>query len=272
MANKKTVLNQTGPKVLVLDIETAPLLGFCWSLWENNIALNQLHSDWHVLSWAAKWLGDSPDKIMYMDQRYAKNIEDDKKILEEIWKLLDEADVVVTQNGKSFDIKKLNARFVINGMQPPSSFKHIDTKIIAMKYFGFTSNKLEYMTDKLCVKYKKSEHKKFSGFELWKECLNGNLEAWKEMEKYNKFDVLSLEELYFIIIPWDNSVNFNLYTDSTTNSCKCGSVKFKKNGYWYTAVSKFQRYKCLKCGAETRDRVNLFTQEKKDSLQTHTVR
>src|SRR5271165_5802739 len=152
MANKKTVLNQPGPKVLVLDIETAPLLGYVWSIWEQNVALNQINSDWHVLSWAAKWLGDSPDKMLYMDQRNAKNIEDDTKILEEIWRLLDEADVVITQNGKSFDIKKLNARFAINGMQPPSSFKQIDTKIIAMKHFGFTSNKLEYMTDKLCVK------------------------------------------------------------------------------------------------------------------------
>ena len=63
-----------GPRVLLFDIETAPILGYVWSLWEQNVGLNQIHSDWYVLSWAAKWLGDSADKIMYMDQRKAKNI------------------------------------------------------------------------------------------------------------------------------------------------------------------------------------------------------
>jgi DNA polymerase elongation subunit (family B) len=272
MSNKKSVLSTSGPKVLIFDIETSPILGFVWSIWEQNVALNQIDTDWHVLSWAAKWLDAPADEIMYMDQRNAKNIEDDSKLLEGIWKLLDEADVVITQNGKNFDQRKLNARFVINGFQPPSSYKHIDTKILAQKHFGFTSHKLEYMADKLCVKYKKSDHSKFSGFELWKECLAGNKEAWKVMEEYNKYDVLSLEELYNVLIPWDNSVNFNLYTDSIINACKCGSVKFKKHGFAYTQVGKFQRYKCLKCGSEMRDRVNLFTKEKKDSLQVNTVR
>ena len=31
------------PKVLVFDIETAPMLGYVWGLWENNVALNQVH-------------------------------------------------------------------------------------------------------------------------------------------------------------------------------------------------------------------------------------
>lgn len=38
------------------------------------------------------------------------------------------------------------------------------------------------MTDKLCVKYKKLNHSKFPGMELWRECLKGNSEAWTEME------------------------------------------------------------------------------------------
>src|SRR5271154_973437 len=178
------------PRVLLFDIETAPMLGYVWSLWENNIALNQLYKDWSVLSWSAKWLEDPPDKIMYADQRSAKNVEDDKNILKQIWKLLDKADIVIAQNGRAFDHKKLNARFVLNGMKPPSTYKIIDTLLIAKKHFAFTSNKLEYMSDKLCTKYKKLKHKEFPGFEMWLECLAGNKKAWKEMELYNKHDVL----------------------------------------------------------------------------------
>lgn len=255
------------PKVLILDIETSPLLSYCWGLFDQTIPLNQIHQDWFVLSWSAKWLGDPPSKTMYMDQRDAKNIENDKKILKALWKLIDEADIVISQNGRRFDIPKLNARFISHGFQPPSSFKHIDILQVTRRKFGFTSHKLEYMTNKLCVKYKKQKHRKYPGFELWKECLSGNLEAWQSMENYNKYDVLSLEELYNIVIPWDNSINFNLYTDEETNTCKCGSTKFNSKGYHYTATGKFKRYKCVKCGAEQRSRKNLFTKEKRQSLR-----
>lgn len=255
---------QNGPKILILDIETAPIIAHVWGIWDQNVGLNQIKADWHVLSWSAKWFGKK--EIMYADQRNSKNIEDDKKLLSEIWNLLDEADIIVTQNGKSFDQKKLFARFILNGMKPPSSFKHIDTKQIASRRFAFTSNKLEYLTSKLCKKHKKLKTKKFQGFELWKACLSGNKAAWCEMERYNKQDVLSLEELYTVLIPWDNSINFALYTDEPVTICSCGSKQLKRNGFSYTSVGKYQRFKCVSCGAESRSGENEFSKEKKQSL------
>lgn len=256
----------TKPKVLLWDIETAPILGYVWGLWENNVALNQIHTDWYVLSWAAKWLGDPASSVMYMDQRNARNMENDKVIMLALWNLLNKADVVVTQNGKAFDQKKVNARFVMHGFPPPAPFKHIDTKILAQRCFAFTSNKLEYMTDKLCVKYKKLKHKKFAGFEMWRECLAGNIDAWKEMEKYNKYDVLSLEELYLKLAPWDSQVNFTLY-DNDVSKCKCGSKNIQKRGYHYGKASKTQRYKCMDCGHWTHGRKNLLTTDQKNSVR-----
>lgn len=256
------------PNILIVDIETAPMLGYVWSLWENNVSLDQLHSDWHVLSWSAKWLDDPPNKIMYADQRKSKQINNDKKILEQIWKLLDKADIVITQNGKSFDHKKLNARFVLHGMKPPKPYKHIDTLLIAKKHFAFTSNKLAYMSDKLCTKYKKLKPTKFPGFSMWLECLAGNLEAWKEMEKYNKHDVLALEELYYKLIPWDSSLNFSVYNDDLAPVCSCGSTEFKKDGYSYTATGKYHVYECKACGAHTRGRSNLLSKDDTKKLRT----
>jgi uncharacterized protein YprB with RNaseH-like and TPR domain len=264
----KKANKRKGPKVLFFDIETAPILGYVWGLFDQNVGLNQIKQDWHVLSWSAKWQGSS--KIMYMDQRKAKVMSDDKVVLKGIWDLLDEADVVVTQNGKRFDVKKLNARFVMQGFQPTSSFKHIDTLVIAKKHFAFTSNKLEYMADKLNKKYKKSKHKKFEGFSLWIECLAGNIAAFKEMEKYNKYDVLALEELYNTLVPWDSSLNFNLWNQGEVTMCKCGSTKFLKRGFFYSPKGKFQRYRCNRCGAETRDTNNLFTKEERENIRVGT--
>jgi hypothetical protein len=261
---------ETGPKILLFDIETSPMLGHVWSLWENNVALNQLHTDWHVLAWAAKWLGDTEDKVMYQDQRNAKDIEDDSHLLKNIWSLLDMCDIAVGQNSKKFDTKKLNARFILNGFQPPTKYRQIDTVEIAKRRFGFTSNKLEYMTDKLCTKYKKSKHKKFSGFELWKECLAGNMEAWEEMKEYNTFDVLSLEELYLILRPWaDNHLNLSVYDEGVAVICsRCGGTSLHKRGFAYTSVGKYQKWRCL-CGAETRDKINLLSKEKRATLHSN---
>lgn len=256
------------PKVLLLDIESAPMLGYVWGLWENNVALNQLHTDWYILSWSAKWLGSPENEVMYEDNRNSPNIEDDSKLLLKIWELMDEADIIIGQNSKAFDIKKLNSRFIQNGFGPPSSFRQIDTLQIAKSTFGFTSNKLEYLTKKLCVKYKKLDHAKFSGFEMWKQCLAGNVEAWEEMKQYNIHDVLSLEELYIRLRPWNKSININVFHDSTETICHCGSTDFVNKGYVYSNTGKFQRLKCRSCGAEIKEKTNLLTKEKRKSLKT----
>jgi hypothetical protein len=255
------------PKVLVFDIETSPILARVWGLWQQNVGLNQIKEDWFVMSYAAKWLG--VDGVIYEDLRGVIDDTDkgyrDADLLSGIWNLLNDADMVITQNGKKFDVKKLNARFIINGYQPPSGFKHIDTLQIAKRVFGFTSNKLEYMTDKLCVDFKKLKHGNFPGFELWQQCLADNLDAWKEMEEYNKHDVLSLEELYNKLAAWDDKhPNFSHYSDAEGHVCRCGCKKFTRNGYAYTPASKFQKYRCTECGAEVRGRVSLWDRNERD--------
>lgn len=258
------------PKILLLDIETSPIEAYVWGLWENNVAINQIKKDWFVLSWAAKWLGNK--EIIQMDQRDSKDVSNDKTLLTGIWHLLSKANIVVTQNGKKFDIPKLNARFIIHGLKPPSSFQHIDTRRLAKKHFGFTSNSLEYMAEALDLKHKKLKHKKFPGQELWTECLNGNQTAWKEMAKYNKYDVLTLEDLYKTLIPWDNTINFNVYYGDTGAVCTCGSKSFSFNGYSYTKTGKFQRYECKACGSELKARQNLIPKATLKTLKIGTSR
>lgn len=255
-----------GPRILLYDIETAPILANVWRIWETNVGLNQIQRDWSILSWSAKWYSDS--QVMYMDLRKQKNIENDKEILKPLWKLLDQADIVVTQNGVSFDDKKVNARFIKHGMQPPSSYKQVDTYRIAKKKFGFTSNKLEYLAKFLNVEHRKLTVRKFDGFELWKECMAGNPAAWREMEKYNTLDVRVLEEVYRRLSPWDSKINYGLYYDTPTNKCVCGSTTFVRNGYNYTPTGRYQRYKCTSCGAERKGKVNTLDKDlRKDLLK-----
>ncbi len=260
------------PKVLLLDIETAPIRLYGWSLWNQNFGLNMIDSEWFILSYAAKWLGAGEKEVYYNDMRGRVDTEDDSFMLEELWNLLNEADIVLGQNSNKFDIKKINARLVMNGFQPPSSYKKVDTLLMAKAAFGFTSNKLEWLTDKLNVKFKKLKHNNYAGFDLWKGMMADEPEAWEECKEYNIHDVLSLEELYVKLAPWDKKQpNFSLYFDEPEQQCRCGSKDFIEDGYAYTSVSKFQRYRCVSCGAESRSRKNLFTKDKVDSITMNVV-
>lgn len=253
------------PKILFFDIETRPILAYVWGLFDQNIGLNQIKEDWGFLSFAAKWQGSS--KMHYADLRGKKNVYDEKPVIDALWKLLDEADIVITQNGKKFDAKKANAKFVEYGLKPPSPYRHIDTLQIGRKNFGFTSHKLEYMTGLLVPECKKSSHKKFPGFDLWIECMRGNKEAWNEMEKYNKRDVVATEKLYDVIAPYDTSLDINVYLNGLTAMCKCGSQNVQYRGAMTTATGKFRRFQCQDCGTWSKGKENLLSKEKRASLR-----
>lgn len=235
---------------LIMDIETSPMLAYVWGRKDVNVALNQIKSDWFLMAWSAKWLGDKASKTFYKDQRHSPDIENDRYILKPLWTLLDKADILITQNGQSFDAKKLNARFIFHGMPPPSSYKHLDTYRIARHVASFTSNSLEYLSNKLCTKYKKLSHKKYPGIMLWKACLAGDKKAWDEMKHYNIHDTLATEELYMKLRAWAPESMARPYSfDLPEANCRvCGpGSKMWHKGYEYKKAAKYHRYQCQKC-------------------------
>lgn len=261
----KTEAVKAGPKILVYDIETSPIIAQMWSMWQQGFGLNQIQDDWFIMSFAAKWLGE--DEVFYYDQSEAPNIEDDYELLTKLWELLNEADIVIGQNVKKFDTKKVNARFILNGLPKPSTYRQIDTLLIAKAQFGFTSNKLEYMTGKLCQNNVKSKHKKFAGHELWSECLKRNPEAWAEMKEYNIDDILSTEELYNLLSSWDDRLpNYDVYVDEVLDMSE-----WEKDGFHYSNLGKYQKYRNKITGQQRRSRVNLLTKEKRASLLANIV-
>jgi len=250
-------------KTLIVDIETSPIMGKVWALWKQNISLDQIENDWFIMSYSAKWLDD--EGVFYNDCR--NNIGDDYQLLSDLHHLLDEADFVVAHNGDRFDIPKINARMLLNGMSPPSPYKSIDTLKVAKRTFKFTSNKLAYLTDALCSN-KKLSHSKFSGWKLWNECMAGNEEAWEEMYEYNCMDVISLEELYLVLRPWMPShPTLASYDDDESRRCpKCDSEDLTKRGFYHTNKGKFQRFHCNSCGGWSSETTTSNTPAKRKSL------
>jgi len=180
------------PKVLLFDIETSPLSAFVFqkSVWRTNITDDQVISEWFMLCWSAKWLYDEEVITARLTGNEAKN-EDDSRITKLLWKLLDDADIVIAHNGDGFDIPNMNTRFIINNLPPPSPFQTIDTKSVASKQFGFTHNGLNAL-----AKIFGFESKKDTDLDLWKRCVAGNEEALQYMQDYNIWDTQLLEKVY----------------------------------------------------------------------------
>jgi DNA polymerase elongation subunit (family B) len=233
-------------KTLLLDIETAPHVGYVWGLWQQNISLGQLLESGYILCWSAKWLGE--DELFFDSVYNSKPL----TMLKRIYSLLNEADVVIHYNGTKFDIPTLNKEFLLKRLTPPATYKQIDLYHTAKSRFRFASNKLDYIAQQLGVG-KKHKHE---GFELWVKCMNKDPDAWATMEEYNKQDVNLLERVYEIFKPWiRNHPNTALYSDVSGLACPvCDSANLSKRGYSYTAVGKYQRYRCTDCGHWSRGR------------------
>lgn len=233
----------TQSKILLFDIETAPNLGYTWQKWEQDVI--EFKRDWYMLSFAYKWLGDTSVKAYSLPDfsTFKKDKEDDTQLITELWKLFDQAEIVIAHNGDEFDIKKTNSRFIINGLQPPTPYKTIDTKKIAKKHFRFDSNKLDDLGNYLGLGRKIDT----GGFELWKGCMAGNKDAWSKMVKYNKQDVVLLEKVYNKLLPWID--NYPVVSIDDGECRNCNSIHLQKRGRGANRFSTYQRYQCMDCGA-----------------------
>lgn len=251
-ANKQ----RSGPKILVLDIETKQMLMGGWGLFNQNFSIDQIEEDWSILSYSAMWYDE--DVPMYEDV----TTQTEDSLLWKLHDLLNEADFTITHNGRRFDHKKIRARMVARGLPPHKPVRIIDTCEIARKEFGFSSNKLMYLTNLLCKKHIKSDHAKFSGYLLWKEFLKGNPEAIQEMREYNMIDVLSLKELYDILAPWSSTLpNFSVYFDDVEDMSD-----WEEEGFVFSNLGKYKCYRNKKTGQYRRGRTNLLSKEKRQSL------
>jgi predicted RNA-binding Zn-ribbon protein involved in translation (DUF1610 family) len=261
---------QTSAKVLILDIETAPISAYVWGIWNQNVHLPQIKTDWFCLTWAAKWLFEDKVYSAKLKPEEVAN-QDDKRIIEGIWKLLNEADIVIAHNAVKFDIPKLNSRFILNGLHPPLPYQIIDTLVHIRRQFGFTSNKLDYVNKLLNL-----ERKKETSFELWDNCMKGNKKALKEMEDYNVQDVRILEETYLQIRPWIKPhPNMGLFIlDETEHRCpSCGSNELQSQGKCYnTSANIYELFRCGNCNSVSRKRLGAATIKQKRHLLIPTAK
>lgn len=251
--------------ILSFDIETAPLQAFVWGRWKQNVHHKQMISEWFMICWAAKWFGSeevlsasvTPEEVLK---------EDDTRIAIQLWKLMDQADIVIAHNGKRFDVPKMNTRFLLAGLPQPSPYTIIDTLLVVRQQFAFSSNAMDELAGHFGI-----EHKDPTTFQLWVNCLKGDQEALDYMEIYCRKDVRILEQVYVKVRPWiKNHPNLGLYIESDNMVCpSCGSENLTRdNSHHYTKVNKFEIMRCNDCNSISRLRTSSYPINKRKKLIT----
>lgn len=230
------------PKILFIDIETYPNLVWAWDsqLWSGHISIDQIEEPGGILCVAAKWYGQ--DEVIF----FSKWKHGEEVMKDEVWKLMNEADIIVHYYGSRFDVPWLNSVFWAAGDFPPAPFTQVDLKLAVAKRFKLPSNKLQFVSQVLGLDGKE-EHE---GFRLWLKVMKGDRDAEKRMKSYNERDTVLLEECYESLLPWlPTHPHRHLY--SGTGGCpRCGHEDTMVDaGFAYTKVSKYPQFRCTACGS-----------------------
>lgn len=229
------------PRILTIDIETRPPKVYSWGLFNQNIGIEQVIDPGGTMGFGAKWHG-RPAVMWYSDFHNGH-----EQMIQKAWDLLDQADIVVHYNGKSFDIPHLRTEFKKLGLGQPSPFVEVDLLKTVRKQFRLLSNKLDFVLQHFGIG-KKVSH---TGFRLWRECDEGDPKAWALMRRYCKGDVIGEEALFDYLRGWlVGFPHIGLYTgDLSDETCpQCGSTDGQWRGSKKTQQGAYRQRRCNTCG------------------------
>lgn len=244
------------PRILLYDLETTHNIVAAFRLWArggNSIPHTNVLQERYIVTASWKWLGEKKVHAVAttdFPELYEKNPHSDLLVVKKLYDVMMEADVIVAHNGDQYDKKFLLGRILANGLPPLPPIPSLDTKKVAARFFELNSNRLDYLGKLLGV-----GRKLHTDIEWWLDILTGPDEkrraAIKKMVRYNKQDVLLLEDVFLKLQPFmpDHMHRQLFTTPETMVTCpRCHSTHIQSRGT-HKAVSRvYQRFQCQKCG------------------------
>ena len=163
------------PKICYLDIEKSFNISGHFGAWSQNLRQEAKFRESHILSYCYTFNDDVDIKGSIIP---AKELKDDfvnclvegkvhttidELLVLELWALFNNSDVIVAYNGRGFDIKEIQARFLMYGLPPTSPVKVIDPLLIVKDKFRLPFKSLKYVAEFLGV----TEKLENCGYVLW---------------------------------------------------------------------------------------------------------
>lgn len=230
-------------KILYWDIETAMAIASIWRPDDQYVPMDRMVAEGFLLNWGAKWEGESKvySGLLTPEEAIAR---DDSRIVADMADLIREADGLVAHNGDRFDFPILNGRIAKYGMEPLGPVRTIDTLTLSRKSLGLPYHKLDYLADYFGIGRKIKTDQ-----DLWNRCVAGDQQALNAMKRYNRRDVILLEEVFEKLKPYVRNLP-RLYDAERENerACPfCGSDALMVRGYYRTQASTMVKYQCTIC-------------------------
>lgn len=195
-----------------------------------------------------KYLGDKKVNIIKISDSptFKKDPTNDKWVVQEISKVLSEADMWITHYGRKFDVPMVNTKLLFWGLPPMPPVPHIDTWLISKYKLKLHSNRLATVSGMFGLDDKTPVLGR-----QWIKAIAGDKASLNYVYEHCKQDIIVLEQVYEKIKCLTTThPNVNLCDDSVDKPrCPiCGNSNVHKRGYSIARVGKRQRYQCQKCG------------------------
>ena len=240
------MIEKTKRKRLFFDIEVSANIGLFWqSGYKLNIGPENIIKERAIICICYKWEDDKTVHSLHWDSK-----QDDKKLLQQFIKVINESDEAVGHNGDRFDLSWIRTRCLFHKIDMFPNYVTIDTLKIARQKFRFNSNKLNYIADFLGIGEKIK-----TDFGLWKNImLNKDPKAMADMIKYCQKDVVLLEKVYKELARHTVAkTHYGVIFGGDRGSCQeCGSdsLKIHSRKILASGIKKVQ-YQCTTCGKHT---------------------
>jgi hypothetical protein len=235
-------LHATQPQVLVVDIETSPILARVWGTFDVTINPDMIVEPSRMLCFAANWY---PAKRVDV---YCEWDDDGHRgMVAALWELLDRADIVVGYNSDKFDLKHINREFILAGLTAPSPYQTIDLIKTVRGRFKFPSNRLGQIGQSLDIGAKLDT----GGWKLWQAVLDGDDKARAKFARYCKTDVVLTSTLLATLANggWIKGLpHAGLWSGNMAACYACGSTDLDLYGIAYSKTQRYVRLVCA-CGA-----------------------
>lgn len=241
--------------ILYFDLESSLMGTLTFGLWNQNISGNRITKHSHLLSNSWAFNDESPQGVRLSPEDVAEG--NDLLVVVDTIRAIEKADLIISFNGKKFDVPLLKTRALLHGLPPIKFAPHLDLMQEAKRNFRFPSNSMQNISLYL------GEHGKLatSGRNLWERCYNHSNyddcnEALAQMLEYGLRDIDATRDLHKRLQGWFKSpVNVGLITkevngvntkDNHELLCShCGSKDVDKlTSKGYTTTTSYSVYRC----------------------------
>ena len=230
-------------RVLTLDIERVAGRARIWDQKTRYVPISAWTELPRTICVGYHWYGERYPRLI------AEWDESRDAFVNAAWALLDEADVVISFNGKRFDVPHLKGMFAEAGMPPPSPWRNVDLFTVARSAFAFESKSLDHLCQRLGVVGKRGRYDAATA----EAAVSGDERAQATLTRYCKADVKATVAVYDALRAWiPNHPHVGQSSAEALTCPNCGGTDLSPNGSYRAQVIEYSQYRCNLCKANVR--------------------